>query len=141
MLLKRTRLLFRSINSMSISRMTDFSLQTIEIQTSEDGTRKFLFELEDGNRIETVYMQHRYGGSVCVSSQAGCSMACAFCASGLKKKVRDLSSREMLEQIFSVQKYMKEAKSGAFVTHAVVMGTGEPFDNYENVLDFCDQIT
>lgn len=117
-------------------------LITTEVQKSEDGTRKFLFKLEDGNVIETVFMQLPYGGSVCVSSQAGCSMGCAFCASGLLKKVRDLSSEEILGQVLSVRKYLnKEEPEAAAITHAVVMGTGEPFDNYSNVLEFCDRIS
>ena len=93
-------------------------------------------------RIETVYMDHPYGGSVCVSSQAGCNMGCAFCASGLRKKKRDLLAKEILAQVFSAARFLeKNAGQGKKITHAVVMGTGEPFDNYENVLTFCDKIT
>lgn len=117
--------------------MTEIILQTRKVLAAEDGTRKFLFELGDGNRIETVFMQHPYGGSVCVTSQAGCSMGCVFCASGLQKKIRNLLPEEMLEQVFSVQRILKEQN----LTHVVVMGTGEPFDNFENVMDFCDKIT
>lgn len=117
-------------------------LKAKEIRKSGDGTCKFLFELSDGNKVETVYMQHPYGGSVCVSSQAGCSMGCRFCASGLLKKVRDLTDKELLGQVLSVQDWLeKQPEERPAITHAVVMGTGEPFDNYDQVLSFCGQIT
>ena len=105
------------------------------VQTSKDGTQKFLLELTDGNLIETVLMRHPYGNSVCVTSQAGCNMGCAFCASGLTKKVRDLTAEEMLEQLLAAN------KEGQQVSHIVVMGTGEPFDNYEELLRFCDLVS
>lgn len=101
---------------------------------SKDGTVKYLFELSDGVLIETVLMRHSYGNSVCVSSQAGCSMGCAFCASGLKKKTRNLSAEEMKAQV-------SEAAKEDAITHVVVMGTGEPFDNFEEVTGFCDMIS
>lgn len=101
------------------------------IQTSQDGTKKFLFELTDGNLIETVLMHHDYGNSVCITSQVGCNMGCAFCASGMKKKKRNLEAYEMVLQVLSVS--MLETKR---ISHVVVMGIGEPFDNYDNVLKF-----
>ena len=107
-------------------------LEIIQSQISKDGTRKYLLQLSDGNRIETVLMSHPYGNSVCVTSQAGCNMGCAFCASGLTKKIRDLSAEEMLAQVEAVQ---------AAVSHVVVMGTGEPFDNYDEVVRFCNMIS
>lgn len=112
----------------------DFTINTYEVvvhQKSVDGTEKFLFKLEDGNLIETVLMTHNYGTSVCVTSEVGCNMTCAFCASGMHKKLRNLTAGEMVMQIMSVIK-----ESGRDVSHIVVMGIGEPFDNYDNVMRF-----
>lgn len=106
-------------------------LELVTRQISKDGTNKFLFRLSDGNLIETVLMNHNYGYSVCVTSQCGCNMGCMFCASGMKKKLRNLTTAEMVLQILMVEKYA-EVKVG----HVVVMGIGEPFDNYENVINF-----
>jgi 23S rRNA (adenine2503-C2)-methyltransferase len=100
-------------------------------QQSADGTHKFLFGLHDGYAIESVLMTQDYGMSLCVSSQVGCNMGCSFCASGLKKKNRDLTSDELVAQVMTVEK-----ECGIKVTHLVVMGTGEPFDNYDNVIRF-----
>lgn len=100
-------------------------------QTAADGTRKYLFAMNDGLAVETVLMMQDYGMSVCVSSQVGCSMGCSFCASGLKAKARDLTAAELVGQVVAV-----EANAGIAVTHIVVMGTGEPFDNYDNVMEF-----
>lgn len=99
--------------------------------TSGDGTHKFLLGLHDGYAIETVLMAQDYGMSLCVTTQVGCNMGCSFCASGLKKKNRDLTSAEMVAQIMTVEKVL-----GIKVTHLVAMGTGEPFDNYDNVIRF-----
>ena len=103
-------------------------------QASKDGTVKYLFELQDGFLVETVLMQFDYGKSVCVSSQVGCNMGCTFCASGLLKKNRDLSAGEMMAQVMYVQKELDAREER--VSHIVIMGTGEPFDNYDNVMDF-----
>lgn len=103
-------------------------------QVSKDGTTKFLFELADGNFIETVLMVFDYGNSVCVTSQLGCNMGCDFCASGLLKKQRDLTCGEMVAQIMYVQQELDKKEER--VSHIVVMGTGEPFDNYDNVMNF-----
>lgn len=103
-------------------------------QVSKDGTTKYLLRLQDGNSIETVLMHFHFGKSVCVTSQLGCNMGCKFCASGLLKKQRDLTAGEIVGQIMFVQKELDEI--GARVDNIVVMGTGEPFDNYENVLNF-----
>ena len=92
---------------------------------------KFLFLLHDGEKIEAVLMRHDYGLSVCVSSQVGCNMGCKFCESGRLKKVRNLSTDEMVGQILVIEKVMKER-----IRSVVIMGIGEPLDNYENVLDF-----
>ncbi len=112
----------------------DFILDTFDLiqqQNSSDGTIKFLFQLQDGNLIETVLMKHIYGYSVCVTTEVGCNMGCAFCASGLKKKIRNLETYEMVLQILMVEQLTKLK-----ITHVVVMGIGEPFDNYENVVQF-----
>lgn len=109
-------------------------LKLIKKQVSHDGTTKFLFQTEDGALLESVMMIFDYGRSVCVSSQVGCNMGCAFCASGLTKKKRDLMSGEMVAQVMYVQKELD--KQNERLSHIVVMGTGEPFDNYDNVMNF-----
>ena len=103
-------------------------------QESKDGTIKLLLELGDGAKVETALMPYRYGNAICVSSQVGCNMACAFCASGLLKKQRNLETFEIVGQVYVMNQLLKE--KGERVSHIVVMGTGEPFDNYDNVLDF-----
>ena len=110
-------------------------LKVLRLQVSRDGTRKYLFELSDGSSIESVLMHYDYGDTICVTSQVGCNMGCTFCASGLLKKQRDLTSGEMSQQVLEVQKDVE--KDGVRVSHIVVMGTGEPFDNYDNVMTFC----
>lgn len=109
--------------------------QIAKEQISSDGTHKFLLRLEDNTLIETVLMQHDYGMSLCVTSQIGCSMGCAFCASGLKKRLRNLEVHELVGQILAVAKH-----KAIRISHVVVMGTGEPFDNYENVIKFIKTI-
>lgn len=103
---------------------------------SKDGTIKLLVELKDGAKVETVLMRYSYGNVACVSSQVGCSMGCAFCASGLFLRQRNLTPDEMIGQILVLNDILKEEGSDKLVTHVVVMGTGEPFDNYDNVIDF-----
>ena len=112
--------------------------QLLEKQVSSDGTTKYLFELSDGSSIESVLMVYDYGKSICVTSQVGCNMGCDFCASGLLKKKRDLTAGEMVAQVLSVQKDLDETQDR--LSHVVIMGTGEPFDNYENVMNFCNII-
>ncbi|WP_068783985.1 23S rRNA (adenine(2503)-C(2))-methyltransferase RlmN [Paenibacillus phocaensis] len=117
----------------------EFAIETLEEhvrQESIDGTIKFLFRLQDGNLIETVLMRHKFGLSVCVTTQVGCNIGCSFCASGLLKKSRDLTSAEIVEQVMKVQLHLDRQGRGERVTHIVVMGIGEPFDNYENMADF-----
>ena len=109
------------------------SLETIQV--SRDGTVKFLFRLDDGALAESVLMTFPYGKSLCVTSQIGCNMGCKFCASGLLKKQRDLTAGEIVAQAVYTQKYLDE--SGDRLSNIVVMGTGEPFDNYDNVMNFC----
>lgn len=112
-----------------------FSLpEIVKKQVSSDGTIKFLLKLEDGNLVETVLMRYSYGNAVCVSSQVGCNMGCSFCASGLLKKVRDLQVSEMIGQVLTVQNELDQEESR--VSHVVIMGIGEPFDNYNNVMNF-----
>jgi 23S rRNA (adenine2503-C2)-methyltransferase len=129
----------------SFDEMTNMSLEVREklkndfyfnklniIQKQEDSlVKKYLFELSDGNRIESVLMYHDYGLSICISSQIGCNMGCAFCESGRLKKVRNLTSDEMLLQVLMVEEDVKER-----ISHIVIMGIGEPFDNYDNFMDF-----
>ncbi|EHQ89224.1 23S rRNA (adenine(2503)-C(2))-methyltransferase RlmN [Desulfosporosinus youngiae] len=110
-------------------------------QESADGTIKYLFKLQDDNLIETVLMRHKFGLSVCVTTQVGCNIGCSFCASGLLSKQRDLSSGEIVEQIMKVQLDMDKGHKGEKVSHVVVMGIGEPFDNYANVTDALRIIT
>lgn len=115
----------------------DFSLPEIDVmEKSKDGTVKCLFRLKDGEKVEAVLMHYVYGYSVCVSSQVGCNMSCAFCASGLLKKKRNLTPDEMLGQVLAFDKMLRDQDESLHVTHCVVMGTGEPFDNYDNVLSF-----
>ena len=105
-----------------------------EKQVSKDGTIKYLFELNDGNLVETVLMRYDYGNSVCISSQVGCNMGCRFCASGQLPKKRNLTCGEMVAQVVLIQKDLDEEDDR--VSHVVVMGIGEPFDNYDNVMQF-----
>lgn len=111
----------------------DFSFYKIKLLITQkgDNVNKYLFELEDGNKIESVLMFHDYGTSICVSSQVGCNMGCTFCESGRLKKVRNLLAYEIVEQILLIEEEIKKK-----ITHVVVMGIGEPFDNYDNVLRF-----
>lgn len=101
-----------------------------------DPTEKFLFELEDGNMIESVLMKYNYGNSVCISSQVGCRMGCRFCASTIDGLERNLTVSEMLRQIYHIQKI-----TGERVSNIVVMGTGEPLDNYDNFVKFIHMIS
>ena len=115
----------------------NFTMDTLKLvkqQTASDETSKFLLECEDGALIETVLMKHDYGYSVCVTSQVGCAMGCKFCASGLLKAKRNLSAGEITNQIMFVQRYLDEEEKR--VSHLVVMGIGEPFMNYNNVMEF-----
>ncbi|ASA24703.1 23S rRNA (adenine(2503)-C(2))-methyltransferase RlmN [Paenibacillus donghaensis] len=135
-----TELLALDANPECVQLIADhFAIHTMEEhvkQESTDGTVKFLFRLRDGNLIETVLMRQKYGLSVCVTTQVGCNIGCSFCASGLLAKSRDLSSGEIVEQIMKVQQYLDQAGQGEKVSHVVVMGIGEPFDNFRNLLDF-----
>ena len=135
----------------SFDEMSDISLKFREVlkekyclelpkiftkQVSSDGTIKLLLELNDGKKVECVLMHYNYGCAVCVSSQVGCNMACSFCSSGILGKQRNLAPEEMVGQILTINQLLEEEGNGQHVTHIVVMGTGEPFDNYDNVMDF-----
>ena len=115
----------------------EFSFGMIKIVTKEKGAdvSKYLFRLPDGEHIEAVLMDHDYGNSLCISSQVGCNMGCKFCESGRRKKVRNLEVFEMVQQILVV-----EEESGKRISHVVVMGIGEPFDNYDNICKFIEII-
>ena len=114
-----------------------YELETVQVQTSKiDGTKKFLFRLQDGHVIESVWMQYQHGNSVCISSQVGCRMGCRFCASTIGGLTRNLTAAEMLLQIYRIQSLTKER-----VSNVVVMGTGEPFDNYGELLKFLHILT
>ncbi len=119
-------------DSYTLSPVREVSHQT----SKEDGTRKYLFALEDGNVIESVWMQYKHGNSVCISSQVGCKMGCAFCASTLDGCVRSLKTSEMLGQIYEIQRL-----TGERVSNVVVMGSGEPLDNYDNLVRFIEMLS
>ena len=105
-------------------------LSIVDVQEDVD-VSKYLFELDDGEHIEAVLMRHDYGNSVCISSQVGCNMGCRFCESGRRKKVRNLETYEMVLQLLMIEKILGER-----ISHVVVMGIGEPFDNYDNLIKF-----
>lgn len=114
----------------------NFELPLLKVITQvgdSDFNTKFLFELSDGQRIETVLLNHDYGLSICVTTQVGCNMGCVFCASGQQKKIRNLGTGEMISQILSTQTLI-----GKPVNSVVIMGIGEPFDNFSNVLNFIE---
>ena len=115
----------------------DFKINSLEILTKQEDVDviKYLFKLEDNNKIEAVLMKHDYGNSLCVSSQVGCNMGCRFCESGRLKKVRNLNTSEMVLQLLKIEEDLNIR-----ISHLVLMGIGEPFDNYENVIKFIDII-
>lgn len=115
--------------------LVDLKQEAVQI-SKQDGTRKYLFLLEDGNVIESVLMRYKHGNSVCISSQVGCRMGCRFCASTLDGLVRGLTPSEMLDQIYQIGKDIGER-----ISNVVVMGTGEPMDNFDNLLKFIELLT
>lgn len=118
-------------------RYTYTAVKQVQMQESAiDGTKKFLFELWDGNMVESVWMKYKHGNSVCISSQVGCRMGCAFCASTLDGLERSLMPSEMLDQIYAIT-----LLTGERVSNVVVMGTGEPMDNYDNLVRFIRLLT
>lgn len=118
-----------------VSFITDLKQEQVQI-SQIDGTRKYLFLLEDGNVIESVLMRYKHGNSVCISSQVGCRMGCRFCASTLDGLVRGLRPSEMIDQIYKIGQDIGER-----ISNIVVMGTGEPMDNYDNLLKFITLLT
>ena len=118
-----------------VSYITDLKQEQVQI-SQIDGTRKYLFLLEDGNVIESVLMRYKHGNSVCISSQVGCRMGCRFCASTLDGLVRGLKPSEMIDQIYKIGQDIGER-----ISNVVVMGTGEPMDNYDNLLQFITLLT
>lgn len=116
----------------------NYSLKALELvikHKSQDGTLKCLYSLHDGHLIESVLMKQHYGNSICVTTQVGCNIGCSFCASGQLKKKRDLTAGEIIAQIIDTERELKER-----INYVVVMGIGEPFDNYENLLKFLNII-
>lgn len=112
-------------------------MEIAKVQESKiDGTRKYLFRLSDGNVIESVWMKYKHGNSVCISSQVGCRMGCVFCASAIGGLTRNLRASEMLGQVYQIQKH-----TGERISNIVMMGTGEPLDNYEQVIRFIAMIS
>ncbi|MBE5735013.1 MAG: 23S rRNA (adenine(2503)-C(2))-methyltransferase RlmN [Clostridiales bacterium] len=135
-----------NINKSLLEKIIDAGaiLQPIEIykaKESKDGSVKFLYKLYDGNIIEGVLLKYAFGNSICVSTQVGCKMNCAFCASGLNGFVRNLSAGEILGQIIAVNKYLGGNLKDRKISNIVLMGSGEPLDNFDNVARFLSQIT
>ncbi len=129
--------LSQAMRSACKERFDYVTLKAVQVQESQiDGTKKFLFELPDGNLVESVWMKYHHGNSVCISSQVGCKMGCRFCASTLDGWERNLLPSEMLEQIYAITRM-----TGERVSNVVVMGTGEPMDNYDNLVRFIELLT
>ena len=123
---------------------TQYNEQPVQIKQefiSKDGTRKYLFELYDGNLIEGVLMQYKYGNTICVSTQVGCRMGCLFCATGLDGMVRNLSAGEILGQVLAVNKALGGTVGERKITNIVLMGCGEPLDNFDNVVKFVELVS
>ncbi|PLT34258.1 23S rRNA (adenine(2503)-C(2))-methyltransferase RlmN [Bacillus sp. V5-8f] len=130
--------LSKSLREKLEDQFTITTLNTLIQQTSKDGTIKFLFELHDGSSIETVLMRHDYGNSVCVTTQVGCRIGCTFCASTLGGLKRNLEAGEIVAQVVKVQQALDETDER--VSSVVIMGIGEPFDNYEEMMSFLKNI-
>lgn len=126
----------RNISKVTIENLSrDFSINKLEIIDKREDVDvvKYLFKLEDNNKIEAVLMNHDYGNSICISTQVGCNMGCHFCESGRLKKVRNLDASEMVVQLLQVEEDLNIR-----ISHVVLMGIGEPFDNYDNVIKFLE---
>ncbi len=124
-----------------LAEYADEPVKIREVFTAEDGTKKYLFELTDGNLIEGVLMSYRYGNTQCVSTQVGCRMGCKFCASTLQGRLRDLTAGEILSEILAVNRSEGGTLKDRKVTNVVLMGSGEPFDNYGAVVKFLRNLT
>ncbi|MDE6677178.1 MAG: radical SAM protein, partial [Clostridia bacterium] len=124
-----------------LERFEDEPVKIYKTFTATDGTKKFLFLLSDGNLIEGVLMKYKYGNTQCVSTQVGCRMGCKFCASTLGGLIRNLTAGEILSEILVVNRAEGGTLKDRAVTNVVLMGSGEPFDNYENVVKFLKNLT
>ncbi|MBQ7164505.1 MAG: 23S rRNA (adenine(2503)-C(2))-methyltransferase RlmN [Clostridia bacterium] len=132
--------LSKSLRARLLAEFEDAPVKILQTVRSKDGTEKYLFSLLDGNVIEGVLMKYSYGNTQCVSTQVGCRMNCAFCASGLNGLVRNLSAGEIAAQIFRVNREQGASLENRKVTNVVLMGSGEPLDNYDNVVKFLRNI-
>ena len=133
--------LSKPLRAKLLERFEDEPVKVREVFTSSDGTEKYLFELADGNIIEGVLMSYKYGNTQCVSTQVGCRMNCAFCASGLNGLIRNLTAGEILAQILVINARHGGTPEKRAVTNVVLMGSGEPLDNYENTVRFLKNVT
>ena len=133
--------LSKSLRAKLLERFEDEPVKVREVFTSSDGTEKYLFELADGNIIEGVLMSYKYGNTQCVSTQVGCRMNCAFCASGLNGLIRNLTAGEILAQILVINARRGGTPEKRAVTNVVLMGSGEPLDNYGNTVKFLKNVT
>lgn len=131
----------KSLREALSERLEDRALAIREVFESKDGTLKFLFELTDGNIVEGVLMKYKYGNTQCVSTQVGCRMNCAFCASGLDGLIRNMTGGEILTEVLAVNRYLGGTADDRMVTNLVLMGSGEPLDNYDNTLRFLRAVT
>jgi len=121
-----------------------FESQPVKIEkelVSKDGTKKYLLSLPDGNIVEAVLMSYKYGNTICISTQVGCRMGCAFCATGIDGLVRNLTAGEMLSEVLAINKHIGGTKADRQITNIVLMGCGEPLDNYDNVVKFVKLIS
>lgn len=130
-----------SLKSKLLETFEDCAIEIAERLTGSDGTEKYLFRLADGNIIEGVFMSYKYGNTQCVSTQVGCRMGCKFCASTLNGRVRDLTSGEILSQVLKVNALHGGTLTKRAVTNIVLMGSGEPLDNYANVITFLRNVS
>jgi 23S rRNA (adenine2503-C2)-methyltransferase len=124
-----------------LEQFEDQAIEIIKTFVSLDGTEKYLFKLADGNVIEGVFMKYKYGNTQCISTQVGCRMGCKFCASTLCGRIRDLTSGEILAQVLCVNALHGGTGAKRAVTNLVLMGSGEPLDNYDNVITFLKNVT
>ncbi|MFW6026105.1 MAG: 23S rRNA (adenine(2503)-C(2))-methyltransferase RlmN [Candidatus Woesearchaeota archaeon] len=132
----------KKLKQFLLDRFYDKPLYVEKIQNSEDKTIKFLFKLNDGNFVESVLMDYKFGKTLCVSSQVGCRMRCKFCASGVNGLVRNLTSGEILAQVAVINRYLQgNLKDEREISNVVLMGIGEPLDNFDNVTKFIDLIS
>ncbi len=132
----------KDLKAKLLENFEDEPIKIIKTFLGQDGTEKYLYELGDGNIIEGVLMKYKYGNTQCVSTQVGCRMNCSFCASGLNGLVRNLTSGEILSQVLKVNQVQGgELKDRRKVTNIVLMGSGEPLDNYDNVIEFLKNVT